>query len=210
MTTYETKIIELREKLKKYLEEYSLDKKIKLIDEKQILNDVIFTKESYKYKEFALDFELLKKIDFLHISFDNVNIKGLDFTDCLNVFINPQTIYDKNLEYTILNGVTFTGNFKDAKIVGANFKGSKNAIIDPQTIHLKNFRETVLTDALLVNSFDDAFILKTDFTGSIGAIINFENLFDKDICGTNLTDAVIVSPIENVCYDCKTVFSKRL
>ena len=62
MTTYETKIIELREKLKKYLEEYSLDKKIKLIDEKQILDDVIFTKESYKYKEFALDFELLNLI----------------------------------------------------------------------------------------------------------------------------------------------------
>ncbi len=208
MTIYETKIIELREKLKKYLEEYSSDQKIKLFWEKQIIDDVIFTKESSK--EFALDWELLKKIDFLPISFDNVNIKGLDFTDCLNVFINPQTIYDKNLEYTILNGVTFTGPFKDAKIVGANFEGSKNAIIDPQTIHLKNFRETVLTDTLLVNSFDEAFILKTDFTGSTGAIINFETLFDKDICGTNLTDAVIVSPIENVCYDCKTVFSKRL
>ena len=42
----------------------------------------------------------LKEIDLSNISFDNVDVHGIDFTDCNPVLLNPQTVWKKDLSGT--------------------------------------------------------------------------------------------------------------
>ena len=137
MTTYE-EIVKLRQVLKEKLINYQGNKKIKLDIPEKLLEQIIFVNDIYKNKILALDFDLIKKLDLTNVSFDGVCIANLDFSNSLGVKINPQTVYQKDLQYTVLNGVTFTGVFDGSKIVGANFKGSINTLINPQTIYLKS------------------------------------------------------------------------
>ena len=148
------------------------------------------------YKEIAIPKRLLKKIDFSNVSFDNVYICGLDFTRCIGVKIDPQTVYDKDFSFCVLSGVGFDGSFDGANISKTNFTGSKGAKINPQTIYNKNLSECKFSGVEFIGSFDRVIIEGADFTGSKGAKINFQTVNFDDLSLCVLTDAKIIDDID--------------
>jgi hypothetical protein len=56
--------------------------------------------------------------------FDDVCITEADFTGSKGAKINPQTIYEKNLDSTKCADVEFIGSFNDVGIEFADFTGS--------------------------------------------------------------------------------------
>lgn len=194
------KIKELRKILEKELSLYRGSKKIKLNIDASILDKILFSKQYDKnrklYKTFAINFFKIKKLDFSDISFDNVNIEGMNFCDSKGIKINPQTIYNKSMYATDLNNVEFIGPFDDVEIYRADFGGSKGAKINPQTIQDKLMWGTKLADVEFIGPFDDVKIAYADFRRSKGAIIDPQIVFEKDLRLTNLTDTTITGTFE--------------
>lgn len=145
--------------------QYEDIKPLKLNISKEFQNEIVFRERRDDKKVVSIPKELFKYLDFEDISFDKVDIIGMDFTGCKNVFINPQTVYGKNLKNAILTDVTFIGEFGDVDITGANFTGSKNAFINPQTIRNKDLMNVKLTDATITGTFQDTKTEGVDFTG---------------------------------------------
>lgn len=58
---------------------------------------------------------LYKKINFSNVSFDNVKVSGIDFTDWTGVQIDQETIFNNDLEGTNLSGVTIISNITPIK-----------------------------------------------------------------------------------------------
>jgi len=98
--------------------------------------------------------DILCRLDYTDISFDNASVKDFDFTGMYGVYINPQTVFNKNLRNTILNGVNITGSLEDVYIPGTNFVGSVGALINPQEVYDKNLSRAVIADCIIVNDFD--------------------------------------------------------
>lgn len=89
-------------------------------------------------KEFSLPYDVLKKIDFKNVSFDDFNLqRDKNIYNLNNVFINPQTIYRKDLSNCNFSGVTFTGPFDKCFIEGSNFSHSACASIDIRKLKTK-------------------------------------------------------------------------
>lgn len=162
---YEEAMMEqVRDELSNMLKNYNGQEKIKLNVQRDYLEKILFVERSGK-RILMMPIELLKKIDLHGVSFDYVEIGGMDFTGLEGVTINPQTIpmgiYQENnslhsvkkffarkkwngdcivkhdLSNCNFNGVTFTGSFDDSLIINSSFKGSVNAIINPQTLKAK-------------------------------------------------------------------------
>ena len=74
-------------------------------------------------KTFAFPLELMKKIDFEGISFENFFAYGFDFTEFKGVSLDPQKVYDKDLSYANLNGVTIINTFDDVILDGVETEG---------------------------------------------------------------------------------------
>jgi len=157
---------------------------------KEELNKLFFEKVYGLNKEIYYVFaetlmEVKDKIDFSNVSFDGINIKNMDFTNMYGVKINPQTIYEKNLYKTILNGVEFVSAnkavadlFDGVDVRCANFTGSKGARINPQTIKEKSLFGSVLCDVDFTGfSFEDVHVGDSNFTGSKGAKIDPNHIF---------------------------------
>lgn len=73
--------------------------------------------------------------------FDGVNINSTKFKGCQNVRINPQTILNKDLSHTQLEGVDFTGySFDGSNLWKTDFTGSIGAKINPNKVF--NFEQT--------------------------------------------------------------------
>ncbi len=175
-------------------------------------------------KIFALPKEILKKIDFSNVSFEDFEAINYDFSDLYGVKINPKGM---NLSYATLKGVEFIGGFDNSTIVGANFSGSKGCYLDVQKLRhqkfpIKWFHDVVVCnltnckfkDVIFVNPLKYKHIgdnLKTegygtekvylvyrikgaDFTGSINAKIYPEYLVDG-LDHCKLKDATIVGDI---------------
>ncbi len=82
-------------------------------------------------KKFALPEDVLKRLDFTGISFDNFMAYKYDFSELHGVSINPNKVFKKSLWNSNLNGVSFTKTLdEDVIIQGANFTGSANVAID--------------------------------------------------------------------------------
>lgn len=90
-------IEKLRKDLVSELLKYEGNEKIKLDLSIEELEDLIFTFNCSGARKIAINFELIKKLDLSGVSFDNVDIRHLDFTGSKGVKINPQTVYNKNL-----------------------------------------------------------------------------------------------------------------
>lgn len=168
------------------------------------IREILFIKSDDHY---IFDLKLLPirtKIDYSNVSFDNVDLSTFDFTGMIGVKINPQTIYNKNLTNTILNGVEFIGEgdiFKDVKIRWTSFKDSRGAKINPQTICDKDLTGCVLRDVVFYQSDDSMNIIDffknvgvefASFEGSKGAIINPQTVKNKDFYHTQLSDVIIM------------------
>lgn len=98
--------------------------------------------------------DIIYRIDYSNVFFDNLNARGINFTGMLNVCLNPQTIFNKDMRDCILFGVHIVGRLDDVYITRTNFKGSTGVLIDPQTIYDKDLSGTILTDAIVVNNFE--------------------------------------------------------
>ncbi len=157
-------------------------------------------------RTFAFNKDILKKIDFSNVIFDNFNAEGYDFSGLFNVKIDPQKLYNKSLSHAILDGVTFIGSFNDVIIDHANFKGSKGAYINPnslgiapycsQDVFLKGciFDGVTFTDIIKCeNEHKYFYISGANFTGSKNARILL-GFFNIDNC--TFTDAIIIGNID--------------
>ena len=133
------------------------------------------------YKEIAIPKRLLKKIDFSNVSFDNVCICGFDFTRCIGVKIDPQTVFEKDLSGCTLSGVEFIGEFDGANISKTNFTGSKGARIDSQTVYYDDFSTCVLTDVELMDIENIGTINSRNTNNEIGIVdANFKLMRKKN------------------------------
>lgn len=182
------KIKELRKILEKELSLYRGSKKIKLNIDASILDKILFSKQYDKnrklYKTFAINFFKIKKLDFSDISFDNVNIEGMNFCDSKGIKINPQTIYNKSMYATDLNNVEFIGPFDDVKIAYADFRRSKGAIIDPQIVFEKDLRLTNLTDTTITGTFEGTKLLNTLYNNEEIKVKNVRKNADQEYIQT--------------------------
>ena len=137
----EEKINELRKRLIERLKELEEGSHIKLDYDPRLLEMVLFKKTisgKGQYKQFALPKEALEKIDFSNVNFDDFYATNFDFTGLHGIKLNPQTIYDKNLNCSILNGVTFIGPFDNVSIQCTDFTGSTGAYINPTKLYFKD------------------------------------------------------------------------
>lgn len=163
---------ELRKIFVEELSKYKGGEPLLLPFETDTLKRLIFVKESIwndndlsEYYSFALEKELLKKIDFTNIPFDNVFVCGMDFTGIKGIKINPQTVYHKNLCRGKFNGVEFIGSFDGTQIEYADFTGSKGAKINPQTLYQKSLRYTNLCNTEIIGTFDGVDMTYTKTNG---------------------------------------------
>ncbi len=125
------------------------------VDSKVI--DKILFKYDGNHKSLAIDSKAMKKLDWTNTSWDNVNVRSLDFTGCVGITINPQKVHAKNFFNTNLNGVTLVGNddmFNDCTITGTKTQGAINCKIDLQKIKDKDASRSDLTGATLIGVGD--------------------------------------------------------
>ncbi len=155
-----------REVINELVRKYEGDK-LKAID--FISSDVLFKNTGYGYT-FALSKEILSKLDFTGISFDNFNASGYDFSNLTGISLNPQTVFNKSLKNSKLSGVNFIGGFDDVNIVSADFTGSKNAVINPQTIKKRDLYNTKLDSTYIIGSLSDCNIVDTNFKGVLNDV----------------------------------------
>ena len=140
-----------------------------------------------------------KQCDMSEISFDNVMIKGLDFTGFTGVKIDP---FRKNLTMCTFNGVEFIGPFYGARIDTTDFTGSKGAIIDVSKLSEKSIVNSKMSDVTFIGSFENADLFEANFKGSVGAKINPKKLlFNDGLAGTVLDGVEFTEPISNCCID---------
>ncbi|MBP3766117.1 MAG: pentapeptide repeat-containing protein [Bacilli bacterium] len=181
---------ELRKNLRSKLEHYNFPKPYLLDIDKEIYREIMLNKED---NSFAIPFDLVKKLDLSNFSFDNVNIRFLNFKGSTGVVINPENVYNKDLSYCVLEGAKIEGSMDDAIIYYTNFKGTEGIKINPQKIRGKNLAGAVLTDTTITGPLDGVYIRGTVFTGSSGAIVDLDKIYKHDIKHTELTDAKIIS-----------------
>lgn len=133
------------------------------IDGKPDLIEFLLFKVNEASGEKMLDIpdDIICRLDYSDICFDNMKVNDFDFTGMHGVYINPQTVFNKNMRNSILNGVTFTGPFDDVYIPGANFEWSVGALINPQEVYDKNLSRAVLADCVVVNDFEDTILKDT-------------------------------------------------
>lgn len=190
----------------------------------KVLESIIFETENGKcifdqhgnrkkeYKVFALPKNVLRKIDFSNIDFSNFKAYEYDFTGLYNVRLNPQTIWERSLKGSTLNGVEFIGPFDGVFLCRTNFSGSKGAVIEPiklgrryRDIEIVNciFKDVTFIGPIRFISKDlDIYfsesmdIAGSDFTGSTGAVIYPNALINNGLSYCILKDATLATPIK--------------
>ena len=65
----------------------------------------------------------MKNIDFTDVSFDNFDFRGFDAIGFYGITINTDSIYNKDLSYSILRGVSIIGSIDGINIEGTDFSG---------------------------------------------------------------------------------------
>ena len=167
------------EKLIEVLDNLEDDEYITLTNPNIIFKE-IEVKEGKVYKEFAIPKRLLKKIDFSNVSFDNVCIRGLNFTGYIGVKIDPQKVYKQDLRGCTFSGVEFVDSFDYTYMYDTNFAGSKGVKIDPQRVYNKDLRGCTFFGVKFIGPFDGAKISRANFTGSKGALISPQKIYYRD------------------------------
>ena len=201
----EEKIKLLRDRVVEELSKVGEGEHVLLNYDPYILSLLIFDRE-YEFKKFALPREILMKIDFSNVSFDNFNVEGVDFTGLYNVKLNPQFLYKKSIYNTKLNGVTFIGSFDETEIRYADFTGSIGAHINPmRTVRRYNqiyqeyyykLENCNFNGVTFTGMFDrNCVICGSKFKGSRFARIKLGN-YNIEYCV--LTDAEIIGNINKM------------
>ena len=92
----------IRKSIIEVLEEIDVNKPIKLPYSKNELKEIIFDKKTdddrNEYYVIASEIKkIIHKINLINLSFDDVNVKKIDFSKMHGVNINPQKVYKKSL-----------------------------------------------------------------------------------------------------------------
>ena len=95
--------------------------KIRLQDE--LIERIIFNVDDDLRKSFVFPDRLMKNIDFTDVSFDNFDFRGFDAIGFYGITINTDSIYNKDLSYSILRGVSIVGSIDGINIEGTDFSG---------------------------------------------------------------------------------------
>ena len=201
----ENQLHNLQKNLEKELSNYTGNEKRKINIDPKILEKLIFRniiKENARYKIFDINDDLIKKLDLSGISFDNFNAFNFNFSGLYGVNINPQTIFEKDLKFSKLNGVEITGPLDGCKIKCTDFTGSTGAKINPQTIYAKFLGCSNLGGVEIIGPLDDCIIHHTNFTGSKGAKINPQTVYLKDLSYSNLDGVEITDSLDDCIVDC--------
>ena len=142
-------IQKLREILIKELSENEIEKPILLPFDKELLQKLIFDGGCFSD---SIPVELLFKIDFSNISFDDYDLTSSvnNFEGFTGIKINPQTIFEKDLSGAICTGVEFIGPFDGVLFDDAKFEGSN---YDEIVNFEENFRQKIKT-LVLENSIN--------------------------------------------------------
>lgn len=168
--TYHNKKRELaRRDVFNKIRKYNGSSLVQIVRSKAALDMILFKVNSITGEK-VLDIpeDIIYRLDYSNVDFDNANIKGINFTGMYNVYINPQTTFNKDMRGTVLFGTYITGRFDDVYITHADFRGSEGVLIDPTTIYDNDLRYTILADAIVVDDFDGA---KTEGMNKEGAYI---------------------------------------
>lgn len=139
----------LRKILIKKLSENEIEKPILLPFDKDLLQRLIFEDRCFAD---CIPGEILTKIDFSNISFDDYDLKNgvNNFARFTGVKINPQTIFDKDLSEVNCFDVEFIGPFDGVLFDDAKFEGSN---YDEIANFEENFRQKIKT-LVLENSIN--------------------------------------------------------
>ena len=144
-----------REAMFNLIRNYEEDALIRIEGPSELIELLLFDINKYTgIKEINIPDDIIYRLDYTDVSFDNACVKDFDFTGMYGVSINPQTVFNKNLRNTILNGVSITGSLDDVYIPGTNFVGSVGALINPQEVYDKDLSRAVIADCIVVNDFD--------------------------------------------------------
>lgn len=106
----------------------------------EFVEELLFNTDEFGMKTFAFPIELMKKVDFTGISFDDFFAFGFDFTGFKGISLDPQKVFDKDLSFANLNGVTIINTFDDVKYEGTNFEGM---IYKTWEIRAKEYKKTM-------------------------------------------------------------------
>ena len=115
-------IKEIRNGLKQELENFD-GESARLKVRSDIAEAILFNVDEEGKKTFAFPTELMKKVNFDGISFDGFVAIGFDFSEFKGVSLDPQKVYNADLSYAVLNGVTITNTFDDVILDGVNSEG---------------------------------------------------------------------------------------
>lgn len=191
----------VRNALLEVLEGVEVETPVLLSYSKEELKEIFFDKKvdnnNKEYYVIAKELnKIIHKIDFANISFDDVKVEKVDFSNMTGVKINPQKVYKKSLAYANLSNVEFitdeveissTDLFNEVDIHGAKFENNNDVKVDPQTVFKKDLTKAKLTGIDFTNcSFDDVILVGTDFTGTTGVKINPQTIKDKQLTEAKL------------------------
>ena len=93
-----------REQLYYELTHYDKKNKSKIRLQDELIERIIFNVDDDLRKSFVFPDRLMKNIDFTDISFDNFDFRGFDAIGFYGITINTDSIYNKDLSYSILRG----------------------------------------------------------------------------------------------------------
>jgi len=206
-------IKEIRQYLISKLEKYN--RKPVLLDlESDLLSEIIFDtvrKNGSYAKVFALDEDILRKIDFSNISFDGVLVENVNFFPLTGVRLHPQKVFDKSFYNTRLCDVTILGDmesYRDVYISGADFTDALgNVTINPQIVRNRELEDCNFKYCTFVNHFNECSITGSNFKGSEGAIIDPQTIRYKDLSRCDFADVEFDGSFEG-CRIVETCFMK--
>ena len=115
-------IEEIRKVFKHELESYEGEPR-KLNVQSEIAEKILFNVDENGMKTFAFPLELMKKVNFEGISFNGFFAYGFNFTGFKGISLDPQKVYDRDLSYANLNGVTIINTFDDVTLDGVESEG---------------------------------------------------------------------------------------
>lgn len=181
---------------------------IRLITNKlENYEDVFFTSyeiEKYlfinnKDKTKSIDnnvFNFFKNIetDMKDVSFDNVIIKGYNFSKFINVKINIDKIPNKDLSKTTLKNVWLIGSLDNCNISYANFKDYKgNLVLNPTKVI--SMEGSILEGLTIESNFKDVDISNVNFENTLNTVmLNPQEVKNKKLHGVDLSGVMLIGP----------------
>lgn len=160
-------------------------------DNKEILRQILFDKDEKGYFLTPDLAEIFSKIDFRNVSFDNVNISSIDYSDLGGVCINLKKIATPDMSNSNFKGVIFDGTPDgEITITGTSFEGSKGMVVDTTRVIKKQFGHDFYHDLTYVNfarvifknNLVNCAITGSSFKNSNRAVVIPQQMYDDFSC----------------------------